>query len=47
MFEGVETEQEFDMAKRLNGVSIQGYLFSKPLDLSNIDAWFTDKTYLK
>ena len=47
VFEGVENEGELEMVKRLNGKIIQGYLFSKPLDLSQIDAWFSDKTYLK
>ncbi len=47
VFEGVENEDELQMVKQLNGEIIQGYLFSKPLELTQIDAWFSDKTYLK
>lgn len=46
VFEGVETEQELEMVKQLQGEIIQGYLFSKPLKASQIDTWFNDKTYL-
>ena len=43
VFEGVETEAELDVIKRLNGdvVIVQGYLFSKPLDVQSIYNWLT------
>ena len=40
IFEGVETENELEMVRQLNGKIIQGYLFSRPLEVSKIDSWF-------
>ncbi len=40
VFEGVETEDELAMVEKLNGVVIQGYYFSKPLETSKIHEWF-------
>ena len=40
VFEGVETEEELEMVKSLNGSIIQGYLFSKPLEVSSLGQWF-------
>ena len=45
VFEGVETNDELAMVKQLDGTVIQGYLFSKPLESSQLHTWFTDKTY--
>ena len=42
IFEGVETEEELEVIKAINGKIIQGYLFSKPLELSQIDNWFDE-----
>jgi EAL domain-containing protein (putative c-di-GMP-specific phosphodiesterase class I) len=39
VFEGVETNEELDVVKKLNGKIIQGYLFSKPLNIEDIDEW--------
>ena len=42
IFEGAETEAELDVIKKLDGEIIQGYLYSKPLDESDIDEWLND-----
>ncbi len=39
VFEGVETEAELEVIKRLNGAIIQGYLYSKPLDVHGVHNW--------
>ncbi|NOQ88042.1 MAG: EAL domain-containing protein [Gammaproteobacteria bacterium] len=39
IFEGVETVAELDVVKRLDGDVVQGYLYSKPLQVDEIDAW--------
>ncbi len=39
VFEGVETEAELDKIKQLNGVIVQGYLYSKPLDVHGVLNW--------
>jgi diguanylate cyclase (GGDEF)-like protein len=39
VFEGVETKAELEVIKKLDGVVIQGYLFSKPLDLEATKEW--------
>jgi EAL domain-containing protein (putative c-di-GMP-specific phosphodiesterase class I) len=38
IFEGVETEQELEVIRALNGKVIQGYYYSKPLKESEIIA---------
>jgi len=43
VFEGVETLDELQMVKQLNGVTIQGYYFSKPLEINQIEQWFSSK----
>lgn len=43
VFEGVENEEELNMVKQLHGSVIQGYYFSKPLDINDIANWFSDK----
>ncbi|MDH5516995.1 MAG: EAL domain-containing protein [Gammaproteobacteria bacterium] len=44
VFEGVETPKELAIVKQLQGKIIQGYLFSKPLDVDDIENWsFEDK----
>lgn len=44
VFEGVETEAELDKIKQLNGVIVQGYLYSKPLDVHGVLNWLaTDR----
>lgn len=39
VFEGVETQEELEMVKDLDGGIIQGYFFSKPLEVSQVDSW--------
>lgn len=39
VFEGVETEAELDVIKKLNGAIVQGYLFSRPLDAHGVHNW--------
>jgi len=39
VFEGVETQEELEMVKDLDGGIIQGYFFSKPLEVSQIENW--------
>jgi diguanylate cyclase (GGDEF)-like protein len=41
VFEGVETEAELEVIKSLNGSIIQGYLYSKPLDVHGVDNWLS------
>jgi len=40
VFEGVETQQELEVLQQLNAKTIQGYYFSKPLDVSELEQWF-------
>lgn len=40
IFEGVETEAELEKVRELQGRLIQGYLFSKPLEVSQLTQWF-------
>lgn len=40
VIEGVETENELNMIRQLNARTIQGYWYSKPLEVAEIDAWF-------
>jgi diguanylate cyclase (GGDEF)-like protein len=39
IFEGVETEAELDKIKQLSGAIVQGYLYSKPLDIHGVHNW--------
>lgn len=39
VFEGVETEAELNVIKKLNGRIVQGYLYSAPLKIENIGQW--------
>lgn len=39
IFEGVETEAELEVIKKLNGAVVQGYLYSKPLDVHGVHNW--------
>jgi diguanylate cyclase (GGDEF)-like protein len=39
IFEGVETEAELDVIKKLNGAVVQGFLYSKPLDAHGVSDW--------
>ncbi|MGB5395638.1 MAG: EAL domain-containing protein, partial [Gammaproteobacteria bacterium] len=39
IFEGVETEAELDVIKKLNGTVVQGFLYSKPLDAHGVSDW--------
>ena len=39
IFEGVETEAELAEIKKIQGNIIQGYLFSKPLNVSDAEKW--------
>ena len=43
IFEGVETTEELNMVKQLSGDIVQGYLLSKPLDVSQLESWSLDK----
>lgn len=40
IFEGVETEAELSVVRELSGQVIQGYLFSKPLEVEKLSSWF-------
>jgi len=40
VFEGVETQEELDALQQLNAKTIQGYFFSKPLEVSELERWF-------
>jgi len=39
VFEGVETEAELEIIKKLDGAIVQGYLYSKPLDIQGVKKW--------
>ncbi len=39
VFEGVETADELEMVSQLNGKVVQGYYFSKALEIDQIDSW--------
>jgi len=41
IFEGVETAAELDKIKKLKGIIVQGYLYSKPLDIHGVHDWLT------
>lgn len=43
VFEGVETIAELNVVKKLNGRVVQGYLYSKPLNVEDVDKWVTHK----
>ena len=47
IFEGVETEAELEKIKQLNGSVVQGYLFSKPLDVHSVQNWLTADSLLE
>ncbi len=42
IFEGVETAAELEVIKQLNGEIVQGYLYSKPLDVYGVDNWLAN-----
>ncbi len=39
VFEGIETEDELNVIKSLNGEIVQGYLYSKPLYIDEVEKW--------
>jgi diguanylate cyclase (GGDEF)-like protein len=41
IFEDVETEAELEKIKQLNGAVVQGYLYSKPLDVHGVLDWLS------
>lgn len=43
VFEGVETVAELNTIKKLNGAIVQGYLYSKPLNVEDIERWMLEK----
>ncbi|MEE9336759.1 MAG: EAL domain-containing protein [Methylococcaceae bacterium] len=43
VFEGVETFSELAEIKKMSGEIIQGYLYSKPLKVNEINGWLTKK----
>ena len=43
VFEGVETVAELNTIKKLNGAIIQGYLYSKPLNVEDIESWMLEE----
>lgn len=47
VIEGVETEQELAMIRQLKAKIIQGYYFSKPLNISEVDDWFVKNITMK
>ncbi|MCW8955948.1 MAG: EAL domain-containing protein [Gammaproteobacteria bacterium] len=42
VIEGVETESQLDVIRKLGGYIIQGYLFSKPLAEYDVEQWQSD-----
>ena len=42
--EGIEDESTLEHSKRLGIKNVQGYLFSKPLQLGNLLEWLTDRS---
>ena len=41
VFEGIETQAELDVVKKLNGEIVQGYFYSKPLSIDDIKPWLS------
>jgi len=39
IFEGIETEAELNVIKKLKGEVVQGYLYSEPLNIDEIEQW--------
>lgn len=46
VFEGIDNKEELEMVKQLNGEIIQGYIYSKPLEITEIDKWFSEQDHL-
>ena len=42
--EGIETQIQYDLCKRLNIEYLQGFLFSKPVPASKIDLLLSNKS---
>lgn len=40
--EGIETEKQLKLIQQLGGDELQGYLFSEPIDISEISPWFDE-----
>ena len=45
VFEGVETDAELAEIKKMKGNIIQGYLYSKPLKVNEINEWLIKKYF--
>ena len=43
VFEGVETANELEVLQQLHAKTIQGYYFSKPLEMAELEQWFTSE----
>lgn len=43
VFEGIETVAELSIVKKLNGTVVQGFLYSKPLQATDIEQWMSKK----
>lgn len=43
VIEGVETADELEVISQINGKVVQGYFFSKPLELNQVDAWLNKR----
>jgi diguanylate cyclase (GGDEF)-like protein len=39
VFEGIETEAELNVIKKLKGKIVQGYLYSQPLNIDEVEQW--------
>ena len=42
VIEGVETADELDMVSQLNVDVVQGYFYSRPLEVAEVHAWFKE-----
>ena len=47
IFEGIETNAELAEIKKMNGIIIQGFLFSKPLKDKEVDIWLNSVSVIK
>lgn len=44
VFEGVETQEELEIIKKVGGTIIQGYLFSKPIESADVSPWLLSES---
>ena len=41
--EGIETQQQVDLLKRVGCDMIQGYFYSRPLPIAEFEAWLNER----